>query len=108
MSKNKTLSCIIDDIIRYPEDKNIDSFGSKNLFFKKEVYHLIPNKETSTQNILTCIQKTDAIWHQLILLTAIDVNQFTGKELNKENLKEICEKTTIFIIGAYDSEGYIF
>jgi hypothetical protein len=108
LKSNSDLSCIIDDVIRSVEDKNLESFKAKNLFFKEEVYYLIQNSSATYEVILKCLHETDAIWHSLCVLTEADLGYLISSALNEENIKDICIKTRLIAIGAYDGEGYVF
>lgn len=108
IQENTNVSCIIDDVIRSPSDKNIGSFGAVNLFHQDEVYHLITYSLAKVENILKCLHETDALWHSLCILTEADFISVDSSELTKEKIKEACLKTKVVIVGAYDGEGYVF
>ena len=108
MNKNNGLVCIIDDVIRDPSDKNIDSFRALNMFHGDEVYYIITHKIAKVENILRCLHETDAIWHSLCVLTETNFIDMHSSGLNEEKIKEICLATKTIIIGSYDGEGYVF
>ena len=48
-----------------------------------------------------------SFWHSLCVFTTAD---FTGvtQTLSLEKIKEICLKTELVMVAAYDGEGYVF
>ena len=108
VNENSKISCIIDDVIRKPSDKNITSFGACSLFLNDEVYHLITKKMAAVEVIFKCLHETDAIWHSLAVLTEAHLNELSSSDLSVEKIQEICLMTRVLVVGAYDGEGYIF
>jgi hypothetical protein len=106
----KYLSCIFDDVSSIftsdlqEEDELFSSYG---MAYNKEVYYLLTKESSSKQLIEECLRRSNAFWHSLCVLTKADFNEIK-KELTLEKMKDICLNTEMIIVGAYDSEGYVF
>ncbi len=84
--------------------KNHDALFTYN----NEVYYLTDKKNATASLIAQCIQSSQAIWHFLCLLTNGKFTGINDKTLGLSKIKEACLNAETIIIGAYDSEGYIF
>ena len=98
------------------DDINSDYFPGYegNLFLKygyflnKEIYYAICSKNSSEELISRVLFVSDAIWHSLGVLTEANLDEVVDKKFTPEKIEEICKKTTMIIMRAYDGEGYIF
>ena len=52
------------------------------------------------------MENSNAFWHSLCLTEADFMN--VTDTLKIEKIKEVCLKTKLVMIGAYDGEGYVF
>ena len=101
-------SCVIDKVTGTANSVYYDTYSDCNpLFYEKEVYFLLDKKNISTEVISKCLRASTSFWHSLCVFTTAD---FAGviKFLSKEKIEEICLKTELIMIGAYDGEGYVF
>ena len=107
ISSNPQFSCIMDNVLGAPEDKNHPCYSDNyTLFYDDEIYSLL-NNNISYDLISLYLRYSHTIWHSLCVLTKADFSNFT-KTINLEKIKEICLKTELVIVGAYDGEGYVF
>lgn len=106
MRTNINLACIFEDILRAPKDSNLffDLYGMQYL---NEVYYCL-NSNASTEEIVTGINRSNAIWHQVFILTET-INPISNqKQINLDEIKNFCLRTRLLFIGAYDGEGFVF
>jgi hypothetical protein len=102
------LQCIFDDTLRSPADKfKAEILQLFEIFYDEEIYYFIKPKQASTNQIKECLKASNSFWHSLCILTHADIN-IASKTLTCEDIKDICTKSDLIILGAYDSEGYIF
>lgn len=110
MNENYSLSVVFDDtIMKYKNGYKDEFFLTCGSFYQDEIYYILNYKKASPILLDECLSASfDGFWHSLCLLT---LHNFEGKkmvELDKSDLKSICEKATTVIVGAYDAEGYVF
>lgn len=107
--KEHSYNCVVDDVIRYATDKKLpDIFFELGFTRGNEIYYVIQRDSTCPENIMSCLNLSNAFWHSLCILTSAHFDDTLGRTLNDEKLNEICERTQMVILGAYDSEGYLF
>ncbi|MGE0831248.1 MAG: hypothetical protein AB7N99_01145 [Simkaniaceae bacterium] len=105
----KQLNCVFDDVIRSPNDKKpTNLFINYGFTHQNEIYYIIEKNSASPQLIENCLEKSNAFWHSLCILTKTNFSDLNKKMLSQEKLTEICHNTKIIIVGAYDGEGYLF
>lgn len=101
------LSCFMDDVLASPKDEYYTLYSDNfSLFYDEEVYYLINKENISLELLRKCLRFTTSFWHSLCVFTRGDFNGLTT--LGLEKIKEICLKTDLVMIGAYDGEGYVF
>ena len=109
LNKNKSLSCIVDDVTRLATDTHhMKLYDYCGLFFENEIYYFGNCFSFSQKILIDCMQKSNAFWHSLCVLTEVSFDDVINKQLTLEKIKEICQKTQMVVVGAYDGEGYIF
>jgi hypothetical protein len=54
-----------------------------------------------------CLRASNVLWHSLCVFTTANLIE-VSKMLNLEKIKEICKRTELFMVCAYDGEGYVF
>lgn len=107
--KKNRLSCIFDHFnATYNNVDDCKLFESHGRYYEKEVYYLVTPKNVSEQTIIECLYASKTFWHSLCILTESNFHDPIDRALNKEKIQEICLKSRLAIIGAYDGEGYIF
>jgi len=109
MNQRNNLSAVMDDV---NGDKPKDEahpcfFDNYTAFFQDEIYSLVTEKNRSVELISKCLKHSLSFWHSLGVLTTADL-PMVDKELSLENIKDICLKTEVAFVGAYDGEGYVF
>lgn len=112
LQKDANLSCIVDDVIRYSTDKLLEQ-GSEEIknciaYSGRDVYYLLNKRNATIPLVSECLRRNRGYWHALSIISKISLKGFTGKELKKPILTQICNNAQMLIIGAYDGEGYIF
>jgi hypothetical protein len=102
------LSCVFDKVSGTPSNAYYIYYSDAHpLFNEKEVYFLIEQKNISIDVLLKCLRASTSFWHSLCVFTTADFNGVT-ETLSLEKIKEICLKTQLVMVGAYDGEGYLF
>ena len=68
---NRHLSAIFDDILRSPDSPYLEKLRCAEILYKyqKETYYILQNTTISPENLSMCIEKSNAIWHSLCILT---------------------------------------
>ena len=108
IKKNQNFTYIFDSINNYPEDLCIkDFYNFYGKHFNKEVYFSFPPQKINNKNFQEALSNSDAIWHSLLILTKQNLGEEAKGELSKIDFKNICKKTEMFFLMAYDGEGYI-
>lgn len=110
LNNNIGYSCIFDDVNNdYDECDNEDPFFQNcGLFYKKENYYYVDQKNKSIDLINDCLRASNAIWHSLCVFSEINLQKIKNKELTLHDIKNICLQVKLIMILAYDAEGYIF
>jgi hypothetical protein len=102
------LSCLIDDVSASPKDKYYTLYSDNfSFFYGDEVYYLLKKNNVSVELLLKCLRASTSFWHSLCVFTTADFNGVT-ETLSLEKIKEVCLKTQLVMVGAYDGEGYLF
>lgn len=102
------INCFFDDILASPSSsKRRDLLETHGIYYEKEVYYYIQNKDVSLDLIKKCFHYSTNGWHSLCVLTktAFDSHE---KQLTVDKIREIVFKTYFIILQAYDGEGFIF
>jgi hypothetical protein len=114
VQSNAKFSCIFDDFeattteILELSNLNSNNFYSHSFFYEKEVYYLIENKTLSQELIEKGLMVSNTFWHSLCILTEVSLKNLKNKCLSLEKIREVCEKTKMIMVGAYDREGFVF
>lgn len=112
LHRDKNVSCIIDDVIRYSTDKKIKNENEEikncTAYSGQDVYYLLNKDNANFPLIFECLRRNRGYWHALSILSQISLKDYVGKQLTKPILTQICKNAQMIIIGAYDGEGYIF
>jgi hypothetical protein len=102
----KMLCAVLDDVDCKPDDsKGFLLFDECGLFFQKESYYYFTH--SSVGKLSQGLQVSGSFWHSLGVLTTANLSM-VDKELSYENMLDICAKTELAFVGAYDGEGYVF
>jgi len=105
---NPELSCVFDDYnSTYKPESTYSLFLQTGLVYGNEIYYLVTQKNASLELLEECFCASDAQWHALCVLTSANLD-LKSKFLSIEQIEEICLKTQLIVLGAYDSEGYVF
>lgn len=106
LNSEHNLSCIFDDFnSTLNSAKNNDLYQSNGLHYRDEIYYQI-HCGADRQLVLRCLNYSNAIWHSLCIVFKDDSNM--NKEVTDSQLKRICKNAIFIMIGAYDSESYIY
>lgn len=91
----------------YAKEYNEPLFLNCGMHYNNEVYYSLI-KETASEELLDdCLYASNATWHSLCVLSEIKLNPIQ-KKLSKVQIRDICLKTQLIIVGAYDAESYVF
>ncbi len=109
VNSSDNLICVFDDVSgNTPIDKNHPCFSDNySVFYEDEVYYIIKENNISFNLICDCFRASTSFWHSLAIITKANINTF-NKFLTKEIINEVCLKTELIMVGAYDGEGYVF
>lgn len=108
IKSNNQLSCFLDNVSGSSNENYYIYFSDINpLFYQEEVYFFITRNNISIELILKCLRRSFSFWHSLCVFTKANLNGLY-KTITLEKIKEICLKTELVMIGAYDGEGYVF
>ncbi|MFI0436150.1 MAG: hypothetical protein ACH350_10605 [Parachlamydiaceae bacterium] len=108
MKKNFDLSFVVDKVTGTANNVYYYTFSDCNpLFYNEEVYFLLNKVNASAEVICKCLQASTSFWHSLSIFTMADLVN-VKKTFTLEQIKEICVKTELIMVGAYDGEGYVF
>lgn len=101
------LSCIFDDCNSdLNRTNNNDLYQSNGIYFKKDVYYQI-HFSTNEEIVLRCLNYSSAIWHSLCIVFKGELSDLK-KEIDRSRIQMICKNAIFVMIGAYDSESYIY
>lgn len=104
----KGFTCFFEDVVRLPSDPHLEFFHEYGLLYLNELYYLIDNEHASQESIRSAIGEVNALWHLLFVVTKIETSEILGKEITLNTIKEICRRTQLLVVGAYDGEGFVF
>ncbi len=106
-SKNE-IFCMFDNVSGTASDIYYTNyFDAQPLFYEKEVYFFLRSNNISLELVSKCLKASFSFWHSLGLFTTCDI-PILSKTINLEQIQDVCLKTQLFFIGAYDGEGYVF
>jgi len=107
--KKHNFSCIFDHYnATYNNGNGCELFESYGRHYEREVYYFIDRKNVSEQSVIECLYASKTFWHSLCILTEADFHDPIDRALSTKMIQEICLKSRLAIVGAYDGEGYIF
>lgn len=101
----RQLSAIFDDVTRRPTDKNHPELLDLSATYEDELYYLLQKERATREIIEKCLEKSNAFWHSLCLLTK---SRQESQTFTLQIINDLCHHAQIVMIGAYDGEGYIF
>ena len=105
---NPNLFCLMDDFEGYPKDRyHIHYVDNYSLFYGDEIYLSLTSQNISIELIMKCLKSSHTFWHSLSIFTKANLTE-VSKDINLEEIKEICKKTELIMVCAYDGEGYVF
>lgn len=107
MKLKSTYACLFEDILRTPKKSIVDFHNHYGVTYSNEVYYLFLNSNISEKLILSGINNSNAIWHQVFIITEIENQNDLCKQITMNDIKRFCLKTNLLIVGAYDGEGFI-
>ncbi len=108
LNSNSRLSCVFDDFnADFKNSESNDLYQSNGLHYNDEIYYSI-TKTANQKLILKCLRYSNATWHSLCVITEFSLDKCENRILSIGEITMICENSFLFIIGAYDAEGYIF
>lgn len=108
IESRKNLCCMIDKVTGEASETCYKTYFQANpLFYDNEVYFLIQKENASNDLILKCLKASTSFWHSLGIFSNADFTDIF-KTINLEKINEVCLKTELVMVGAYDGEGYVF
>lgn len=100
--------CVFEDVTRRLEDSHLDFYNQYGVNYLGQIYYLINNEIATKELIATAIGKSNALWHLLFILTESVPEKPLNKEISLDEIQNLCKKTQLLVVGAYDGEGYVF
>lgn len=102
------LCCVIDSVSARPNDKYYTLYSDDfSVFFGDEVYYLIKRQIASSKLISERLRASNSFWHSLGILSRSNL-EINGRNLNLNQIEDVCSVTQVAFVGAYDGEGYLF
>ena len=106
INSSSLLSCIFDDFNSDIHSvENDDLYQSNGVRFQGEIYYQI-HFGANQEIVSKCLNYSSAIWHSLCVVFNGDLNH--KKEIDRSHIEIICKNAIFVMIGAYDSESYIY
>lgn len=75
--------------------------------YDDELYYVFFNGKADPELIFKCLQKSNAFWHSLGILTTTNLDTSNNYCFTKQIITSICKDVQLFFVGGYDSESYI-
>lgn len=108
LKEDTELSCVFDDVLRKKKISNADSNEIIH-YYNDEIYYVINKSNASEEKIENSFNKSgSSFWHSLAVLTRVNILNINNNMLSLNDLEKIALNTELFMVGAYDSESYIF
>lgn len=107
MISDNNLCCIIDDVTLTPEENYFDCLIPYKHHIDEELYYILEPASITSDLIKHGLNASNAFWHSLCIISNLNYKNIQP-ELSLDQIKEMCNQAQIVIIGAYDSETYIF
>jgi len=109
LSSNSKLSCVFDEVTRYPTDRNLKEFYEKKsiYLYKKEVIYVIKDLNKNSEFISECMWNSFSFWHSVGVLTDADCFETDSNILSLDDIQAICKNAKMILISAYDGEAYV-
>ena len=105
---NEPITAIFDaynhEYIKEYDEPLFMQFG---MYYENEVYYTLVKETVSPEIVDECLYFSNTFWHSLCVLSEVHLN-LNEKKLSREQIKDICLKTKLVIVGAYDAESYVF
>lgn len=107
IQSNSNLTCLFEDVCYTMKTSSTSFYLEKNALYTNndQLFYLVNYKSSSPEFLEKCIKRAHANWYSLAILSEYSPQK---KELDFEEIKEFCQQLKMIILGAYDSEGYIF
>lgn len=104
------MTCVFEDVLTTIESTHLSFFNESNSLYnyKSEVYYKVNENVYRNDIIKKCLEESNAFWHSLCVITTWSTKDLKCTKLSSETIKEICLKTQVVMLGAYDGEGYVF
>lgn len=103
---------IFEEVQQELSSPHIEFFHQFGFSCLNQMYYFLSKKDAFPELISRAMSESDALWHQLFILTKVDpkvIDQFKpGQELNLDEVKEFVKNIRLLVLGAYDGEGYFF
>ncbi len=101
--------CIFDDVGgSYKEPYNDSLFMQVGIHFNEEIYYFINPRDASKELLDVCLYASGGGWHSLCLVSEYGNHFHQGQNLTESDMCNLAKMATCIVIGAYDSEGFVF
>lgn len=107
--QKKEYSLVLDDVSGPLNEACVTYFSDIHpVGYEEDLYFMIDSNHLSQELILKSLrQSMFCFWHSLGVLTTADLTHVRDI-FDIKTIEEICLKTDLVMVGAYDSEGYVF
>ena len=103
------LTCIFDDEDgTYEPSYDESSFLKVGAHYKDEIYYIFGEKEASKDFLNECLDASDAFWHSLCVLSKKTYVRNEDLSISETDIIDFAKTANLILVGAYDSEGYVF
>ncbi len=108
-SSNTSYTYVFDEYDQtYEPDLKYEIFDNFGVHLQEEMYFVLQNKDIDTDNIEWCFERSDCIWHSLMVMTDTPFKRNEDRSISKEELQSIAKHAKLVVLRAYDQEGYVF
>lgn len=108
IKEDKDLTCIFDDINASSKEMFLnDVFHPYRWIYDEEIYLIFNSLSISEDKVLYGMQQSQAFWHSLCVLTKINFESKSNRNLSLADIQKVCLNIHLIIVGAYDGEGYV-
>ncbi|MBU0455439.1 MAG: hypothetical protein ABIH77_02160 [Pseudomonadota bacterium] len=109
LSSSDDSYCLIEDVLAYSSDKNIEINGSSLLVHNKSITYFL-GATSELEVVLNVVKQCKTAWHFVGILARGDVFNIvknTTIQISDNQLKTLCRNIQVLLLGAYDGEGYL-
>ncbi len=108
LTHNEISVCIFEDVQQELTSPHLEFFHEFGFSCLNKIYYFMNKENASRDEIINALGESNAIWHQLCILTQVNYYNTPGQEVTLEIINHFAKNIQLMILGAYDGEGYFF